>query len=361
MRHQLFRILALLALALLTTLCLRSLDAFSTPKVLHAHTRQGSRTETLVPRAAAEPEEKGEQTLSFLEQLPNQKKSEGEGMSLETGYYRAGWGAALLAAPKLLAVGKGGFLGTAKAELAALQMAQVLVVVVIVLKVMRSAAARGRLNGTTFKQLNLALIGAFATIFGISLYELAGLAFKAVSKGGALSALIGPIALTVLALWTSWLAVSTAYKALEEHGLPSFRCGVVAKEGALFSALAIAYAVTALHSAWWGFILTLYSPLKMFGALRCFVVAACAYECQKAAVAGRTQCSALGGKTSPAQPRRLASETYRQLNVALIVDSICRLYALRTLGSGLSFFVLPGLALATSSIGWLTGKTSVGK
>eukprot|EP00929_Paragymnodinium_shiwhaense_P120610 TRINITY_DN92588_c0_g1_i1.p1 TRINITY_DN92588_c0_g1~~TRINITY_DN92588_c0_g1_i1.p1 ORF type:complete len:343 (-),score=46.44 TRINITY_DN92588_c0_g1_i1:282-1310(-) len=335
-------LLALLALTLVTALWVQTRAAFSAPQVPQVRSLRGLRSESLVTRAV-------EEVAAKVSESDADKAGDG---SLESGYNLAGWGTALLAAPQLYAAGKGNFV--------ALQEFQLLVVVLIVVKVMRSAAARNRLNGTTFKQLNMALIGTFATLFCISLHVLAGLATAAVRSGCScilcVQALFG-----LLLLGTSKVMVSTAYKGLEKHGLPAFRSTIVAKEGPAFSALAVAYAITALHAVWFGSAQALYSGFKAVGLIRCFMVAACAYECQKAAVAGRTGCSALGGESKPTTPRRLSSETYRLLNIALMVDSACRLYPLYMAGAGLAAFAFPGLALAASSLGWLAGKLSVGK
>lgn len=260
--------------------------------------------------------------------------------SLETLFFRSLLGVVVPALPVGVVATKAVANGSLTAHLGAAQTFQVLLVTMFVLKVMQSAAARDRLGGTTFRVLALGLLASFFVILFDSLYHLGHLLPQITSTA---SASWVTIIVSLVILVTSYISVTASYKALEEHGLPSFKFGVISKGAAPLSLLAIGYAVTAMHSLGSGAILTLYSPMKIVGVLRCFVVAGCAHVCQTAAVAGA---------------KRLASETYILLNLALILDSVARLGTLKTLGMPPAYSIIPAIALLSSAGGWLVGKTA---
>lgn len=259
--------------------------------------------------------------------------------SLETPFFRSFLGVAAPAVPLGAAAARGIANGSFTAHLGAAQTFQVLLVTLFVLKVMQSAASRDRLSGTTFRVLALGLLASFFLIFFDSLYHL-GRLLPQITSIGAVPWL--PLVVSSVMLVTSYISVTASYKALEDHGLPSFKLGVMSKGAAPLSLLAVGYAVTAFHTLGMGAILTLYGPMKIVGALRCFVVSGCAHVCQTAAVAGA---------------KRLASETYMLLNLALILDSAARLGTVAALGMPPSYSILPAIALVSSAGGWLVGKT----
>lgn len=259
--------------------------------------------------------------------------------SLETSFFRGLLGVIVPTIPLGTVATKAVANGSLTSHLGAAQTFQVLLITLFVLKVMQSAAARGRLGGTTFRVLALGLLASFFLIFVHSLHHLGHLLQQITSIA---SAPWYHLIASLVMLVTSYTLVTTSYKALEEHGLPSFKLGVMSKGAAPLSLLAVGYAVTAVHSLGCGAITTLYGPMKIVGVLRCFVVAGCAHVCQTAAVAGA---------------KRLASETYMLLNLALILDSVARLGTLRTLGMPSTYSILPAIALLSSAGGWLVGKT----
>ncbi|CAE7840411.1 unnamed protein product [Symbiodinium sp. KB8] len=109
--------------------------------------------------------------------------------------------------------------------------------------------------------------------------------------------------------------------------------------------LEVGYFVTSLHQVLWGSA-SLFGGFPALGALRCFVVAACAHVCQTASVAG---------------PKRLSSETYRTLNLALLLDATARiamLVAAANKPSALlaSVLVFPAVDAFCAMGGWLVGK-----
>jgi len=260
--------------------------------------------------------------------------------SLEGSFFRSLVGVAVPALPAGAATMKAVASGSLKANLVSMQTFQVLLITLFVLKVMQSAAARDRLGGTTFRVLALGLLASFFLILVDALITLSSVLPQIVSTA---SVPWYPLVASLVMLVTSYISVTASYKALEEHGLPSFKLGVMSKGAAPLSLLAVGYAVTTVHSLGWGAILTLYSPMKIAGALRFFVVAGCAHVCQTAAVAGA---------------KRLASETYRLLNLALILDSVARLGILMTVGMPPTSFILPAITLLSSAGGWLVGKTA---
>merc|ERR1719291_23192 len=218
-----------------------------------------------------------------------------------------------------------------------LGMVPVLLATSAVLRLLRSAVLRNRLCGTTFRVLALANVSAFSVIFYHISFQLWRLLF---GLPGPLRDLpLYPVLVAVLAQCAAFYAVRASYRVLEEEGLPSL------SRPRLKNILAFGYALTMIHQVVWGGGLLLYSNLKTTGALRCFVLAACAYVCQTAAVAG---------------PQRLSSDTYKTLNVVLCIDSALRLAStLRTesvsLGTAATV-ALPAVALASSASGWLIGK-----
>jgi len=222
-------------------------------------------------------------------------------------------------------------------EQSRLGMVPVLLATSAVLRVLRNATLRSRLSGTTFRVLALANVAAFSVVLYHITFQLWRLLFGL--PGPLRNLPIYPVCIAMLAQFAAFYAVRASYCVLEEEGLPSFG------RPRLKNVLAFGYALTMTHQVVWGGGLLLYSNLKTTGALRCFVLAACAYVCQTAAVAG---------------PRRLASDTYKTLNVVLCIDSALRLAtALRaesiSLGTAATV-ALPAVALASSAGGWLVGK-----
>merc|ERR1719401_605681 len=114
--------------------------------------------------------------------------------------------------------------------------------------------------------------------------------------------------------------------------------------------LAAGYALTAIYQIVCGGAMVLYTQqLKIIGALRCFIAAAAAHVCQTAAVAG---------------PKRLSSETYRTINLALALDGASSLAMMISIASSASapFWTMalvsfcPAVGLASAVAGWTTGK-----
>ncbi|CAE7357795.1 CCD1 [Symbiodinium sp. CCMP2456] len=184
------------------------------------------------------------------------------------------------------------------------------IVTAIACGVLRSASARDRLGGGTFRLLSLGLLFACSLLF-----------LRAISSVGVLLAVAskGPVSLRVEALllaqvpilFVSCFGCKAAYGTLAKEGLPKFKMALRAEKGRkwLLTLLAVGYFVTSLHQVLWGSA-SLFGGFPALGALRCFVVAACAHVCQTAAVAG---------------PKRLSSETYRTLNLALLLDATARI------------------------------------
>lgn len=219
-----------------------------------------------------------------------------------------------------------------------------LCVMLAVLRVLNSAGSRGRLGGGTFRVLALGLLAASSVILFDAAFSGVGLLVGSRSYQD----LLVPVAL-LAAAWEAWYFTTSSYGTLKAVGLPSVKTALKAETGnrALLTVLAVAYAATAVQQVVWGASLLLYTNLKLTGALRCFVVSACAHVCQTAAVAG---------------PKRLSSDTYRTLNVVLALDSVARLAAIFQLSemslrwSSPALLVLPSISLLTAVGGWLVGK-----
>lgn len=241
----------------------------------------------------------------------------------------------------------------AKMQLSSLQAVQVFVVAALALRVLNSAAARNRLSGTTFKVLAMGLASAFCAIMVNSLYVVGKLLLGPVIKrwtmpfiGGMMSqkmSYVLPLAgVAGLSIFTAFHAVRACYGTLQEHGVPKFKMTIKSKESVVLSLLAMCYFATSLHSVYWGGILAMYSPFKTAGALRCFVVAACAHVLQGAAVAGS---------------KRLSSDTYTTLNLALMFDAGVRLATVMLLRSPKLLWIPSIVALIASVGGFLVGKS----
>jgi hypothetical protein len=211
-------------------------------------------------------------------------------------------------------------------------MVSVLIVTSAALRNLRSATIRGRLDGSTFRVLALALLAAFSVIFYHVCFQLWRLLF------GMRSTSLQAVFIATVAVSAATFAVKASYQVLQEEGLPYL------KPPRSRNILAIGYLVTAVHQVVWGGSLLLYSNLKTAGALRCFVLGACAYVCESAASAGS---------------KRLSSSTYKSLNVALAIDSVIRLNsALGAVEPTLASLALPAVTLVSSTGGWLMGKFS---
>mmetsp|Transcript_76305 Transcript_76305/g.192862 ORF Transcript_76305/g.192862 Transcript_76305/m.192862 type:complete len:166 (-) Transcript_76305:75-572(-) len=156
-----------------------------------------------------------------------------------------------------------------------------------------------------------------------------------------------PVIVAAATIFAAVSAIGASYRALEDHGLPKFKTAITADkedEGArwMLTILAAGLAFTAVQQVFAGGFMMLYTRLKALGAMRCFIMAACAHVCQTAAVAG---------------PKRLASETYRLLNLTVAVDSAARLYsAVAPTGLPGVTAIPAGIALFSSAGGWLVGK-----
>ncbi|CAK9117866.1 unnamed protein product [Durusdinium trenchii] len=74
---------------------------------------------------------------------------------------------------------------------------------------------------------------------------------------------------------------------LQQYGLPKFKLDVRAQKGRkwLLTLLAVGYAATAVHQVVWGSACLFVGPFTL-GALRCFIVAACAHVCRGAISVG---------------------------------------------------------------------------
>ncbi|CAJ1423493.1 unnamed protein product [Effrenium voratum] len=221
-----------------------------------------------------------------------------------------------------------------------------LIMTAVCCSVLRSAASRDRLNGGTFRTLGLAVLGAstlflLKTIMDVSvLVRLLGQRPVPLETEGKLLAQV-PLALV------AWFGCKAGYGTLHQHGLPKFKLSVRAERGQrwLLTLLAVGYAVTAVHQVVWGSAALFSGPFTL-GALRCFIVAACAHVCQTAAVAG---------------PKRLSSETYRTLNLALILDGVARLAILVATADKppallAGVLVFPAVDLVCALGGWAVGK-----
>jgi len=240
----------------------------------------------------------------------------------------------------------------AKMQLASLQAVQAFVVAALALRVMNSAAARSRLSGTSFKVLAVGICSSFCVIMCNSLYVMGKLLLGPVIKrwtvpffpvmSQKMSYVLPQAGVAALSIFTAFHAVRACYGTLGEHGVPKFKMTVKSTESGLLSLLALCYLATALHSVYWGGILAMYSPFKTAGALRCFVVAACAHVLQGAAVAGS---------------KRLSSDTYTTLNIALMFDAGVRLATVMMLRSPKLLWIPAIVALIASVGGLLVGKS----
>jgi len=139
--------------------------------------------------------------------------------------------------------------------------------------------------------------------------------------------------------------VGASYRALEDHGLPKIKTAITGST-TLMTMLAVGLALSAVHQLVWGFSLLLYTPYKTMGALRCFIVSGCAHVCQTAAVAG---------------PKRLSSDTYSVLNLALAIDSAVQLattyrFGFPGWGTGVPV-TLHCIGLFSALGAWIVGKT----
>lgn len=265
-------------------------------------------------------------------------KGEGYAATVQTNWGRAAWGYGTWSA---FQVGR----MVATARFADFTVAP-LIMTAVSCSVLRSAAGRDRLNGGTFRMLGLAVLGA-STLFLL----------KAIMDVSVLVRLLGerPVPLETEAFllaqvplaFVAWYGFQGGYGTLIQHGLPKFKFSVRAEKGRtwLLTLLAVGYAATAIHQVIWGSACLFTGPFTL-GALRCFVVAAVAHVCQTAAVAG---------------PKRLSSETYRTLNLALILDGVARIAILVATADKppallASVLVFPAVDLFCALGGWLIGK-----
>jgi len=228
-----------------------------------------------------------------------------------------------------------------------------LLVATATLRVLSGAASRNRLNGGTFRVLAFGLSSAFCIALYHNSFQLVSQLIGIAKGAEGLSALCSKSALLALGGVAAWIfsAVSVfwpAYSTLKVHGLPELKTSITSSGGNWpLTLAATSYALTAIHQVIWGGALILYSDLKGLGVLRCFVVAACAHVCQTAAVNG---------------PKRLASETYRILNLALIVDSVARIaFVLGPAGGSPFLLIFPAISLCAASSGWLVGRLAMPK
>lgn len=284
-------------------------------------------------------------------------KKDSEDESAEAGFTRGGLGVLLLMSFEYVALANKGLSTTVgRAHCESMGM---LAVTGAALWVMRSASSRGRLDGGTFRMLSMGSVCAFTGLF----YHAAATTLPYLTKFFAAKSVdMYPLLLGGAVLWTCFSIVSTSYANLRQHGLPNFNLEILSdsdKDRITCSFLAAAYAVCALYQVIHGAYDILYSGWKTQGFLQCFIVGACFYVCQTAAVVG---------------PKRLGSATYRTLNVAFIFHSILRLlsqyhvvhrhhwYHRHHLPlTGASSIIVPSLALLTSVVGWLLGTFSKSK
>mmetsp|Transcript_90058 Transcript_90058/g.285156 ORF Transcript_90058/g.285156 Transcript_90058/m.285156 type:complete len:355 (-) Transcript_90058:67-1131(-) len=266
----------------------------------------------------------------------------------EAGFSRAALGTGILAATEV--AGALRHWGRPSAGYS-LGVVPVLLLTMASLRVLQSAASRGRLSGGTFRMMSLASLAAFAAMLFVTCFDVLKM-FALLAVGRFSWAAILPLCIGILAINTALPAIGASYGTLAAEGLPKFKTAVRAEKGnrGLLTLLAIGYVVTAVHQVMWGGAMLMYSNWKVVGALRCFIVAACAHVCQTAAVAG---------------PKRLSSETYRTLNLALMLDSAICCGTVVFLGAPTSFGAaravavvgaLPLVSLLSSAGGWAVGK-----
>lgn len=268
--------------------------------------------------------------------------SEGEAAdaSVEQAYGRAQLGMSVLVASEAIAVVAGQGAASASSMLIHIGRLQVLIVAVAALKVMKGAAARGRLSGGTFRMLALGLLAGFGVVTYHAIFQVIQVLVSAGTGAGISLSGVATLSLGYVAAAAGSLTVAAAYRTLEVQTLPKFKLAVQS-ESAPLTALAVGYAVAAIHAVVWGGALVLYSKLKLIGALRCFVVAATAHVCQTAAVAG---------------PKRLSSETYQLLNLGLAMDGTVRLATIALRGYSASLLLFPALSLVTAAAGLAVGR-----
>lgn len=256
--------------------------------------------------------------------------------------------------------------------------------------VLREANERDRLSGGTFRSLSLAVLASCSVVFFAGLAQayntlpvsstpdvptlvevhskgllarvqetVAALTLDeevqtTVVRGRGAHALIRPAmrpnlldAEIAMMLALGWFGVKGSYCVLAEHGLPKVKAAIRADDGDLRrSFLAAGYGAIALYQMSVGAYAMLHTDLKLFGALRCFMIAAAAHVCQTAAVAG---------------PKRLASPTYRNLNLALAWDAIIQtIVAAFTLRSSCIIswvsLVVQIIAFVCATTGWYIGR-----
>jgi len=208
------------------------------------------------------------------------------------------------------------------------------------LQVLRNAASRDRLSGGTFRMLCLGLLAGFSAMLFNSGCQVMELTLRSQGVFNVRSAI--RVAATIFA---SVSGLGAAYRALEDHGLPKFKTEIRAAKGRrwLLTLVAAGCAFTAVQQLVIGGVLLFYSRYKAVGALRCFVISACAHVCQTAAVAG---------------PKRLSSETYGLLNAAVALDAVVRLSL--WVGTEIGVAALPAapalVTLLSAGVGLLIGK-----
>lgn len=278
--------------------------------------------------------------MQRLSRLASGSDGEGADASVEQAYSRAQLGMSVLVASEAIAVVAGQGAASAGSMSVHIGRLQALIVTVAALKVMKGAAARGRLSGGTFRMLALGLLAGFGVVTYHAVFQVIQVLVSAMTGAGISLSAVATLSLGYVAAAAGALTVAAAYRTLEEQTLPKFKLAVQAETMPL-TALAVGYAVAAMHAVVWGGAVVLYSKLKLIGALRCFVVAACAHVCQTAAVAG---------------PKRLSSETYQLLNLGLVVDGAVRLATVAFRGYSASLWLFPALSLVTAGAGLAVGK-----
>lgn len=219
-----------------------------------------------------------------------------------------------------------------------------LIMTAVSCSVLRSAASRDRLNGGTFRMLGLAVLSASTLFLLKTIMDLSVLVRLLGERPVPLDTEAFLLAQVPLAL-VAWYGFRAGYGTLHQHGLPKFKFAVRAEGRSWLTLLAVGYAATAVHQVIWGSACLFSGPFTL-GALRCFVVAAVAHVCQTAAVAG---------------PKRLSSETYRTLNLALILDGLARIAILVATADKppallASVLVFPAVDFFCALGGWLVGK-----
>lgn len=288
---------------------------------------------------AAEGFFKGEGYPSLQPSTLVANQGEGYAAAAKTDWGRAAWGFAGWSSFQIAYV-------VATARLADFSIAP-LIMAAVCCGVLRSAAGRDRLNGGTFRTLGLAVLSASTLFLLKNVMDLSVLVRLLGERPVPLETegfLLAQAPLAAIA----WYGCRAGYGMLQQYGLPKFKLDVRAQKGRkwLLTLLAVGYAATAVHQVVWGSACLFVGPFTL-GALRCFIVAACAHVCQTAAVAG---------------PKRLSSETYRTLNLALILDGLTRIAILIATADKppallARVLVLPAVELFGALGGWLIGKS----